>query len=221
MDDFEQSPPEFRERELEQDPAHAPAPEPRLEQELYARGFYTEFDHRERVAGWQRTMLRRLAALLCTGTLAFTLTTWVLVQRERAALPALAVPSGEPPETGGAPPAATGEPAQAARAQLDALNRGDIREAYELFSPQYRKTVPFDAFKALVTSHRAMFRTEEEEMSSVTVAPDRVRVDLHVQSDNDEHYIARYTLARIDGRWWVDDLRWVNADNGDEDVSSA
>ncbi len=220
MDDFQPSPPEFP----EPDPATGQRPELWREQERYARRIYADFSHRERLAGWQRVMLRRLAALLCTGTLAFTLTTWVLVQRERMAPPALAVPSGGRPPAGDTAPsasAATAEPAQAARAQLGALNRGDIRAAYELFSPRYRTTVSFEAFKALVTSHRAMFRTEEEELDSVAVEPDCVRLDLRVQSDDDEHYIAHYTLARVSGHWLVDDLRWVNADDEDEDLTSA
>ena len=46
---------------------------------------------RTTITAWQRAMLRRLAALLCTGTLAFTLTTWILVQRERRAPAVMAV----------------------------------------------------------------------------------------------------------------------------------
>jgi hypothetical protein len=48
-----------------------------------------------------------------------------------------------------------------------------------------------------------------------------VRIDLHVQSEDDEHYIAHFTMARMNGRWFVDDLRWVNADDEDEDLTSA
>jgi hypothetical protein len=182
------------------------------------------FDRRRSITAWQRAMLRRLAALLCTGTLAFTLTTWVLVQRERHAPAAMAVPPGQRAETGGegaAGAAAGGEPVQTARAQLEALNRGDAGAAYEMFSPDYRKRVPLEGFKALVASHRAMFRTEEEEMDTVAVAPDRVRIDLHVQSEDDEEYVAHYTLARVKGRWYVDDLRWVNAEDEDEGLTSA
>lgn len=182
------------------------------------------FDARQRITAWQRTMLRRLVALLCTGTLAFTLTTWMLVERERRAPTVMAVSSGAGADTGeegSASPAAGGEPAKTARAQLEALNRGDIRAAYELFSPRYRETASFEAFKALVAAHRAMFRTEEEELDSKAITPDRVRIDLHVQSEDDEHYIAHFTMARMNGRWFVDDLRWVNADDEDDGLTSA
>ncbi len=176
---------------------------------------------RTTITAWQRAMLRRLAALLCTGTLAFTLTTWILVQRERRVPVGMTVSHGAGVDTGEEGSAAASEPAKTARAQLDALNRGDIRTAYEMFSPHFRETASFDAFKALVKAHRSMFRTEEEELDSKSISPDRVRIDLHVQSEDDEHYIAHFTMARLNGRWFVDDLRWINADDEDEDLNSA
>jgi len=176
---------------------------------------------RANITPWQRDMLRRLAALLCTGTLAFTLTTWILVQRERRAPAVMAVSHGAGADAGEEQSAAASEPAKSARAQLQALNRGDIRTAYEMFSPHYRETASFDAFKALVKAHRPMFRTEEEELDSKPIPPDRVRIDLHVQSEDDEHYIAHFTMVRLNGRWFVDDLRWINADDEDEDLTSA
>lgn len=168
------------------------------------------------ITTWQRAMLRRLVALLCTGTLAFTLTTWMLVQRERRAPAVLAVPHEAGADAAEEESAAATEPVKSARAQLEALNRGDIRAAYNMFSPRYRETASFDAFKALVKAHRAMFRTEEEEIDSKPISPDRVRIDLHVQAEDDEHYVAHYTMARLNGRWFVDDLRWVNADDEDD-----
>jgi hypothetical protein len=176
-------------------------------------------------AGWRRAMLRRLAALLCTGAAAFTLTTWALVQRERhrpavfVVLPDARSGSGErgqPPS-----PGQNGNAAATAREQLDLLSRGEVRRAYEMFSPAYRAKVPLEAFRALVSSHRALFHTEEEELDSAIIGPDRTRIDLHVQSADQERYIAHFILARIDGHWFVDDLRWVNADDEEEDLTSA
>jgi CHASE1-domain containing sensor protein len=175
---------------------------------------------RETITAWQRTMLRRLGALLCTGTLAFTLTTWILVQRVERAPAAMAGLQETPADTAEERSAEASEPAKAARAHLDALNRGDIRAAYEMFSPHYRQTASFDAFKALVRAHRSMFRTEEEELDSTSITSDRVRIDVHVQSEDDEHYIAHYTMARLNGRWFVDELRWVRADDEDEELTS-
>ena len=167
-------------------------------------------------------MLRRLAALLCTGAAAFTLTTWALVQRERHRASAFTESSAQGGATAdGQPPAQTGNAAATARAQLDSLSRGEVRSAYEMFSPAYRAKVPLEAFKALVSSHRTLFHTEEEEVESTTITPDRTRIDVHLQSENQERYIAHFILARIDGHWFVDDLRWVNADDEEEDLTSA
>ena len=170
-------------------------------------------------------MLRRLAALLCTGAAAFTLTTWALVQRERHLASAFTRLSESRTEGGataeGQPSDHTGNAAATARAQLDSLSRGEVRSAYEMFSPAYRARVPLEAFKALVASHRTLFHTEEEEMESATITPDRTRIDVHLQSEDQERYIAHFILARIDGHWFVDDLRWVNADDEEEDLTSA
>ena len=184
-----------------------------------------QFNPRRAVAGWRRAMLRRLAALLCTGAAAFTLTTWALVQRERHRASAFAGLSESRTEGSGTsegkPPDQTGNAVATARAQLDSLSRGEVRSAYEMFSPAYRAKVPLEAFKALVASHRTLFHTEEEEMESATIAPDRTRIDVHLQSEDQERYIAHFILARIDGHWFVDDLRWVNAEDEEEDLTSA
>ena len=209
--DDEQFPPE---------PPAADAQPPALREHLMTLHL-KPFAPRPGVTAWQRNMLRRLAALLCTGTVAFTLTTWILVQRERQAPATRSAALETRPATGAAGSAAGEEPAQTARAQLDALKRGDARAAYAMFSKRYRESVTPEAFKALVSAHRKMFRVEEEEIDSLTLSADRVRIDLHVQSGDDDHYIAHFILARVDGRWWVDDLRWVNADDDEQDLTSA
>ncbi len=160
------------------------------------------------IARWQRRMVRRLAALLFTGTLAFTLTTWLLVRNQ-------------PPTP---PPAALVDitaPARTARAQLEALNRGEIRAAYDLFSAHYKQDVSFESFRKLVTSHRKMFRTKEEDMESHEESRDRVLIDLHLTADDGEAYVAQYTLVQTQGRWLVDDLHWImDDDSGDEMTST-
>ncbi len=162
---------------------------------------------RSAIARWQRRMVRRLAALLFTGTLAFTLTTWLLVRNEAPMLPAPA-------------PVDISAATRTARAQLAALNKGDIRAAYEMFSAHYRKDVSFEAFRKLVTSHRAMFRTKEEEMESQEESRDRVIIDLHLTADDGESYLAHYTLTLVQGRWWVEDLHWTTDDDSGDEMTS-
>ncbi len=179
----------------------------------------------ERERGRRRALLRRLAALLGTGTLAFTLTTWILLQHERRAPAPVVAPASAPAPKDGTPkdiaPESASDPLRTARAQLVALNHNDIRAAYEFFSPKYRSKVPFTVFQKLVTSHRRMFHTEENDAETRNQTTDRVYLDIHVTSADDEDYVAHYTLVRLTGRWWVDDLRWGYEDDQGNDLSSA
>jgi len=110
-----------------------PAWEPRLERERLRR----------------RTLLRRLTALLGTGTVAFTLTTWLLLRHPAdSAPPRLATPSPKIGSSGGAQehttpdePGAAAAALRIARAQLVALNGDDIEGAYAYFSPRFRNRV--------------------------------------------------------------------------------
>ena len=172
--------------------------------------------HFERERLRRRTLLRRLTALLGTGTVAFTLTTWLLLRRpvERPA-PRLATASPEIAKKGGAAnddapqeSAAAGAALRIARAQLVALNGDDISGAYSYFSPRYRNRVSLALFRRLVLSHRHMFHTEEQDVEMRSESEDRVVADIHVSSDDDQDYVAHYTLVRLRGRWYVDDLRW-------------
>jgi hypothetical protein len=180
--------------------------------------------------GRRRALLRRLGALLGTGTLAFTLTTWMLLRHERRVPALVTAPAPAVPPKGAAPkdaapgassaPGATSEPVRTARTQLEALNRNDVHGAYELFSPKYRSKVPFAVFQKLVTAHRRMFHTEESEIKTREQTGDRMVLDIHVNSEDDEDYVAHFTLVRVGNRWWVDDLRWAFEDD-DDTVSSS
>ena len=177
-----------------------PAWEPRLERERLRR----------------RTLLRRLTALLGTGTVAFTLTTWLLLRHPAdSAPPRLATPSPKIGSSGGAQehtapdePGAAAAALRIARAQLVALNGDDIEGAYAYFSPRFRNRVSLALFRRLVRAHRDMFHTDEQDVDTISASEDRVVADIHVSSDDDEDYVAHYTLVRIRGHWLVDDLRW-------------
>ena len=140
----------------------------------------------------RRNLLRRLGALLVAGSVAFTLTTWTLVRLEN---PMRYLPFGP-------------GPASVVRQHLEALNRGELRAAYDLFSAEYRAHVPFEAYHQLVITHREIFRTREVRFGSPTTLRQRTVVETHLLAADGEHYVARFTLLRAEGRWWIDDLRW-------------
>jgi hypothetical protein len=137
-------------------------------------------------------LLRRLVALLIVGGVAFVLTTWTLV---RVGDPASLLPFGPGPSS-------------VVRAHLQALNRGELRAAYELFSARYRKQVSFEAYRELVATHWTMFRTHQLASRSRAESRDRAVLETHLLGSDCERYLARFTLVRAEGRWWIDDIRW-------------
>lgn len=144
----------------------------------------------------QRIILKRVWMLLAVAGVAFVLTTWILVRRDSIAKPVIG----------------NSEPSQIIRKQLDALNRGELREAYALFSQDYRKQVPFEAFHELVFSHWAMFRARTIDFDSLEETRVRAILDTHITSADGARYLARYTLVEIEGQWWIDDVHWGRED---------
>lgn len=173
--------------DLNSPPANPPGqPEQPGQRILSVQAALSEYERR------RKTLLRQLGVLLAAATAAFGLTTWLLVRMD--------VPIGG--QSGG-----TG-PAGVVRAQLTALDHGELREAYDLFSQQYRDRVPFRAFHELVAAHPAMFRARKVEFASREESKARAVLDTHIVAADGERYLARYTLIVIEGHWWIDDLHW-------------
>lgn len=146
----------------------------------------------------RRGLLRQLGALLGASVAAFALTTWWLVRQENSAEWF----------------AAGSEPAGVVREQLAALRRGELRAAYGMFSERYRREVPFEAFQELVVTHRAMFRTRVVRFRTGEQAADHAVLNTDIVSADGSRYIARFTLLRSGGHWWIDDVRWAAESRG-------
>ncbi len=142
----------------------------------------------------RRSVLRRLMALVVAGSVAFALTTWTLV-RVQSPLSRLEFVSGS-------------GPSGVVKAHLEALNRGELRAAYQLFSSEYRRQVSFEAYQRLVLTHVRMFRARDYQLARVNESAERAVLESHILAENGERYLARFTLVRAEGRWWIDDLRW-------------
>ena len=166
-----------------------------FEPELVA---FSELDFHEEAARRAREKARRrLKRLLALGCALFTLIVWLFVRSENPAGIFSLAPS----------------PARIVRQHLEALNRGQLREAYLLFSQHYRSEVPFEAYHELVVTHSAMFRTRIVSVSSTETSGNRVVLETRLLAADGERYRARFTLVRSGDRWWIDDLRW-GADSG-------
>lgn len=150
---------------------------------------------KEETASRKRRFRHNLFLLLSLALAAFILTSWILVRLDS--------PFG----------AYSAEPQEIVRAQLRALDRGDLRPAYEMFSARYRGQVSFDAWHELVATHWRMFHAEVVRAETAAPSGPGITLQLYLHGADDKDYRARFTLIRTDGRWWIDDVHWTEEQN--------
>ena len=140
----------------------------------------------------RQRFLRRLGWLLVAGFASFALVSWMLVRSTRL----LGLGSSN------------ADPIAVVKLELGSLARGDMKDAYDQLSERYRKEVPFVKYNALVVSHRRMFLTREYRVTRHEIHDGQMQIDAQLLSVNGKHYLARFVLVEIAGRWWIDDLHW-------------
>src|ERR1700684_2818254 len=154
-------------------------------------------DGRAAIAASEDAALRRrsfrhnLFLLLSLSLAAFILTAWILVRVD--------APFGV---------FSTG-PQEIVRAQLRALDRGELRPAYDMFSPRYRGQVSFDTWHELFVRHWRMFHADVVRAETPAYDGPGVTLEISLHGADDKDYRARFTLIRTDGRWWIDDVHWT------------
>lgn len=148
-------------------------------------------DRSSEVASHRRDLRRNLILLFSLTLAAFVLTTWILV---RVDAPFGAFLSG---------------PQELVRAQLRALDRGELKPAYDMFSPRYRGQVSFNTWHELCISHWRMFHASVVRADAPAVSGPGVTLEIYLHGADDRDYRARFTLIRADGRWWIDDVHWT------------
>ena len=149
-------------------------------------------DEHEEAAALRRLSFRHNLFLLLSLTLAaFILTSWILVRVDS--------PFG----------IFTTGPQEVVRAQLRALDRGELRPAYDMFSPRYRGQVSFDTWHALFVRHWRMFHADVVGAETPAYSGPGVTLEIYLHGADDKDYRARFTLIRTDGRWWIDDVHWT------------
>ena len=142
-------------------------------------------------AARQRNFRRNLYSALGLALVAFTLTSWILVRID--------FPFGV---------FATG-PQDVVRAQLRDLDRGQLKPAYDLFSPRYRSQVSFDAWHELCIAHWRMFHANVIRADQPEPRGAGVFLEIYLRGADATNYRARFTVIRADGRWWIDDVHWT------------
>jgi hypothetical protein len=166
-------------------------PAPESEPAFVATSAVITAQGHEGAASWRRNFRHNLFLLFWLTLAAFSLTAWILV---RVDSPFGIFSSG---------------PQEIVRAQLRALDRGEFRPAYNMFSERYRGQVPFAIWHELIVTHWRMFHAEV--LHSGTPANDGpgVTLDIFLHGADDRDYRARFTLIRTGGRWWIDDVHWA------------
>jgi hypothetical protein len=144
----------------------------------------------EESASRRRSFRQNLYLLLGLALAAFILTSWILVRVDS--------PFGV---------FATG-PQEVVREQLRALDRGELKPAYEMFSARYRSQVPFDAWHELCVAHWRMFHADVVRADRPEPNGASVLLEIYLRGADATNYRARFTVVRADGRWWIDDVHW-------------
>jgi hypothetical protein len=147
-------------------------------------------------ASRRRSLRRNLLLLLSLTLAAFVLTAWILVRVDS--------PSGM----------SSNGPQEIVRAQLRALDQGQLRPAYDMFSARYRQQVSFDVWHELIVTHWRMFHAEVLRVGEPTLSGPVVTLEIHLRGSDEKEYRARFRLIRLEGRWWIDDVHW--AEEADE-----
>jgi hypothetical protein len=143
----------------------------------------------------RRSLRRNLLLLLSLTLAAFVLTAWILVRVDS--------PFGI---------SSTG-PQEIVRAQLRALDLGQLRPAYDMFSERYRQQVSFDVWHELIVTHWRMFHGEVLRAGEPAQTGPGVTLEIHLRGSDERQYRAQFTLVRHAGRWWIDDVHWAEEAN--------
>lgn len=150
-----------------------------------------EAKENEEVDARRRRFRRHLFLLLSLSLAAFVLTSWILVRVD--------APFG----------IFSNGPQEVVRAQLRALDRGELRPAYEMFSPRYRGQVSYESWHELFIRHWRMFHADVVRAETTPGLGPGVTMEIYLHGSDDKDYRALFTLIRVDGRWWIDDVHWA------------
>jgi len=142
-------------------------------------------------ASRRRDLRHNLLLLLSLTLAAFVLAAWILVRLDS--------PFGI---------FSTG-PQEIVRAQLLALDRGQLRPAYDMFSARYREQVSFDVWHELIVTHWRMFHGEVVRTGELAQTGPGATLEIHLRGTDAKEYRARFTLIRLAGHWWIDDVHWA------------
>jgi hypothetical protein len=165
-------------------PRHDPQAEPTEDKRIGVAAY-------EDTASRKRSFRHNLLLLLLLALAAFILTSWILVRVD--------APFG----------IFFNGPQEIVRAHLRALDRGELRPAYDMFSARYRGQVSFDTWHELFVTHWRMFHADVVRAETPAYDGPGVTLEIYLHGADDKDYRARFTLIRTNGKWWIDDVHWT------------
>jgi hypothetical protein len=93
--------------------------------------------------------------------------------------------------------------------QVDAINEGNFKLAYEYFGKAYQKTVPISEFRKSLKSFSSQLPIRELNLSSVTIRNDRALVDGTFSGSTGVIFPVHYELIHEKEDWRILDYEWT------------
>ncbi len=139
---------------------------------------------------------RRVTALFASTFAAFSLTTWLLTRTNF---------SGD----------AAHDVEHARRRSAAATRRAGAERAancLRAFFAAVSRRSSFAAFERMVSTHGGMFRATRLPIEDIAKSIPATKCACALAPADGQHYMAHYSTVLIEGRWWIDAMRW----RGDE-----
>ncbi|HEY7160050.1 MAG TPA: DUF4864 domain-containing protein [Acidobacteriota bacterium] len=100
------------------------------------------------------------------------------------------------------------DPPRVVKAQIKALNDGEVSDAYTYFSIAYRKKHTLGSFKSEIDAFVDVFPIEHDSLNRVTVENNKAIVDGMLTGHNGVVFPVHYTLIREKREWKIDEYNW-------------
>jgi hypothetical protein len=100
------------------------------------------------------------------------------------------------------------DPPRVVKAQIKALNDGEINDAYGYFSVEYRKKHSLSSFKSEINVFSDALPIEQTSLNKVTVENNKAIVDGMLTGHNGVVFPVHYILIREKSEWKIDQYNW-------------
>ncbi|MCI0443497.1 DUF4864 domain-containing protein [bacterium] len=100
------------------------------------------------------------------------------------------------------------DPPRVVKAQIKALNDGNLNDAYGYFSVEYRKKHNLTSFKSDIDAFSDILPIEQDSLNRVTVENNKASVEGMLTGHNGVVFPVHYILIREKREWKIDEYNW-------------